>query len=243
MKRTILALLSVCILALPNFAETEETALPTTLPREKRESPQLAYSLFSTWADNYQTSARKRKHVAEGVLFGGSALFAGGAALTWFSGDSISESNNGRPMDREEKQGLTAGLGITAGALLVSGAIVASVPIKDYRAIYSDVFQEKDPEVREAMAVSVLRYQADRGKEGRIANFIWSCALPIMVGGIAVCANLSEGDEWNKGVLGSMGNASWGLAGGVVSLVTKSPEERLYERYLNARDAYYGTQR
>jgi hypothetical protein len=243
MKRTILAFIAVCILAPSIIAEGEETALPMTENRDKRESPQIAYSLFSNWADNYQASAKKRKCVAEGILFGSSAAFAGGAALTWFAGDSMSESSNGSPMDPEEKKDLTMGLGIASGALLVSGIIVAAVPIKDYRAIYADVFQEKDPEVREAMAVSVLRYQADRGKEGRIASFIWGCALPVFVGGIAICANLSEGDDWNKGVLSSMGGSSWSMAGGVVALFTKSPEERLYKRYLDARDAYYGTSR
>jgi hypothetical protein len=33
------------------------------------------------------------------------------------------------------------------------------------------------------------------------------------------------------------------VGGGIVSLFTKSPEERLYDRYQSARDAYFGSSR
>jgi hypothetical protein len=246
MYRKSLFLLIACLAALPIFAEPETmtaTALPVMESKARGENPEIAYNLFSNWADNYQTKAKKTKAITQGILFSSGALFAGGAALAWYGGDSISENCNGSPMDYEDKRNLTMGLGITSGALLVTGLIVHAVPIKDYRAIYADVFQEKDPEVREAMAVSVLRYQADRGKEGRIANFIWSCAVPLFVGAVAVGVNVSNDDKWSKDLLKTMGNSSWGMAGGVVSLFTKSPEERLYERYLNTRDAYYGANR
>ena len=242
MKQKLLALLIAGIISLPALAETESTALPVA-PRTEKGNPEIAYHLFSNWADNYQVEAKKRKTIAEAFLFSSGALALGGAALTWYDGDSISKKCNGSPMDPEFKQDLTMGLGITGGALILSGFIVSALPIKDYRAIYADVFEEKDPEVREAMSVSVLRYQADKGKEKRISSFIWSCALPFFVGAVAIGVNVSNDDKWSKGLLSSMGNSSWGMAGGVVSLFTKSPEERLYERYLNTRDAYYGTNR
>jgi hypothetical protein len=242
MKRKLLTALVVGLISLAAFAEPEGTPLPTD-QKPKGQSPEIAYHLFSNWADNYQVRARKNKAIAETVLFSTGGLALGGAALIWFSGDRISENCNGSPMNSETKRDLTMGLGITGGALVLSGIIVSAVPIKDYRAIYSDVFEEQDPEVREAMAVSVLRYQADRGKERRIANFIWSCALPIIAGAVTAGANISNDERWNKDLLSSMANSSWCMAGGVVSLFTKSPEERLYDRYLNTRDAYYGATR
>jgi hypothetical protein len=244
MYKKIALLFISCLAALSVAAETESSPIPATAEaKTKAENPEIAYHLFSNWADKYKETATKNKAIAEGLLFGGGALFLGGSALTWYGGDSISESCSGSPMDFETKQDLTLGFGITGGALLLGGIIVAAVPIKDYRAIYSDVFQEKDPEVREAMAVSVLRYQADRGKDRRIASFIWSCALPILVGGFTVCANLSNDDKWSKDVFSTMGDSSWTMVGGVVSIFSKSPEERLYDRYLTTRDAYYGVSR
>jgi hypothetical protein len=213
------------------------------LPTEEGNKPEIAYRLFSNWADNYQASAKRGKTVAETILFSGAALTLGGSALTWFGGDAISNNVNGSPMDPDLKQNLSLGLGISGGALLLSGMIVASVPIKDYRAIYADVFEEKDPEVREAMAVSVLRYQADRGKQARIANVFCGIMAPVVLGGITAGLNLSQGERWDKDLWQKLGGMSWSMVWSLTSLFVKSPQEQLYERYLSARDAYYGSTR
>jgi hypothetical protein len=205
--------------------------------------PQIAYHLFSNWADNYEVEAKRGKAVATGLLYGTGALSLGGAALTWYGGDELSRQTSGSDMDYSLKKNMTIGLGITGGVLLLSGMIVSSIPIKDYRAIYADVFEEPDPEVREAMAVSVLRYQADQGKERRITSFISGFVVPILAGGITAGFNLAEGEKWDKDVLSSMANSSWWMAGSIVSLFQKTPEERLYERYLSTRDALYGSKR
>jgi hypothetical protein len=238
MRRAILSLLIATLSAVSVVAQS--TPIPTAAPPEK---PEIAYHLFSNWADNYQVEAKRGKAIATTFLYSGGALALGGAALTWYGGDAISDNMCGSPMDVDLKRNLTMGLGIGGGVLLVSGLIVSSVPIKDYRAIYADVFQEKDPEVREAMAVSVLRYQAERGKEGRIASFITSFAVPILAGAITAGINVSQDKRWSDDLLSTVGNSSWCMAGGLVSLFTKSPEERLYERYLSTRDAYYGSGR
>jgi hypothetical protein len=238
MYRKLLSLLIASICSLSAFAQS----LPVAA-NEGEGKPEIAYHLFSNWADNYQVEAKRGKAIAETVLFSGGALALGGAALTWYGGDSISNQVCGSPMDSDLKRNMTMGLGISGGAFLISGLIVSTVPIKDYRAIYSDVFQEKDPDVREAMAVSVLRYQADRGKERRITSFVSSCLVPIIAGAITAGVNVAQHDDWDKNLLDTIGNASWGMAGGVVSLFQKSPEERLYERYLTTRDAYYGSGR
>lgn len=239
MRRTISSLLIACLFAAPAIAQ-EATPIPTTVNEAK---PEIAYRLFSNWADNYQVEAKRDKTIATTFLYAGGALSLGGAALTWYAGDAISEKTWGSPMDPDFKQNMTLGMGIGGAVLLVSGIIVASVPIKDYRAIYSDVFQEKDPEVREAMAVSVLRYQSDRGKEKRIASFITSFVAPILACAITAGINVSQDKRWSDDLLSSVGNSSWIMAGGLVSLFSKSPEERLYERYLATRDAYLGSGR
>jgi hypothetical protein len=234
----------ISVLLIAGAASISAAAQSTPIPLTEREAkPQVAYRLFSNWADNYERNARRGKSIAEGVLFGTGALFVGGAAATWYGGDEISMRSSGSPMDLQLKQNLTLGFGITGGILLASGFIAASVPIKDYRAIYADVFQERDPEVQEAMAVSVLRYQADRGRERRITSFITGIVVPILAGGIKAGYNLSVGDRWSNGVWDTMNYSSWSAVSGIISLFSKTDEERLYERYINTRDALNGASR
>jgi hypothetical protein len=205
--------------------------------------PQVAFHLFSTWADNYQANARRGKTIAESILYSGAALSLAGSALTWYGGDTIARQTYGQPMDADLKQNLTLGLGIGGGALLLTGMIVASVPIKDYRAIYADVFEEQDSEVQEAMAVSVLHYQADRGKERRITSFITGLVVPLFVGGIRAGINVASGNRWDRDVLDVVSGQSWTMGMSIVSLFQKTEEERLYDRYLSTRDALMGTGR
>jgi hypothetical protein len=209
----------------------------------KRESPQIAYNLFSTWADNYVTDSKKGKAVSSGILFGLGAFGLAGSALTWFGGDSISQDISGSPMDPEVKQGLALGLGIGGGASIVIGTIIAAAPIKDYRAIYSDVFEERDPEVREAMAVSVLQYQSSQGRQSRIRSAITSIVFPIVFSACMAGIGSESPDDFSRDFLRNWANNCWWSIGGVISLFSKSNEERRYDRYLVARDAYYGTRK
>jgi hypothetical protein len=236
MSRTLASIVIACLCSFPVLAQT----LPT-LPQEPK--PQIAYNLFSTWADNYMTSARRGQTIAEGVLFTTGALSLAGSALTWYGGDEISRNASGSPMDADLKQNLTMGLGIGGGALVLSGMIVGSFPIKDYRSIYADIFKEKDPEVQEAMAVSVLRYQADKGKERRITSFITGLVVPVLSCCILGGVNVANGDSFGKDFMRNLGNSSWWMAGSIVSLFQKTSEERLYDRYLATRDALYGEHR
>jgi hypothetical protein len=237
MRKPILSLLIALALVAPALAEA-------TLGSVQSDSqPQIAFKLFSNWADNYQADAKKGKAIATGILLGMGAVGLGGAAVTWYAGDDISNNVVGSPMDPDLKRNMALGFGISGAALLVTGAIVHSAPIKDYRSIYADVFQERDPEVREAMAVSVLRYQADKGRERRITSFISSCAVPLVVGLIRAGANVANNDPWSKDLMSSVGNSMWTVGGGVVQLFSKTNEERLYERYLSTRDALYGRDR
>jgi hypothetical protein len=237
MRRILSSIFIACLCSLPALAQSLPVA---SYPYGK---PQVAYHLFSTWADNYMADAKRGKAIGEEFLFGTGAVSLAGAALTWYEGDAISNNLSGSPMDPDIKRNLTMGLGIGGGVFILAGLIVQSVPIKDYRAIYADVFQERDPEVQEAMAVSVLRYQADRGKERRITSFVVGLVVPLLAGGIQAGVNLAQGNPWGKDMLTTMGNSSWWMAGSIVDLFRKTPEERLYDRYLTTRDALYGTGR
>jgi hypothetical protein len=237
MRKLIAVLVAASIWTLPLIAE-EGLA---TNAEAQRESPQIAYTLFSNWADNYMADAKKSKTVSSGIAFGLGAVGFAGSALTWFGGDAISESATGSPMAADVKQGMTLGLGIGGGICLATGLIIALTPIKDYRAIYSDVFEEKDPEVREAMAVSVLRYQSDQGKQNRVSAAIWNIAGGLVASVTMASINSNSADEWGHQFLKYGPYYSMNIVSGVISLFTKSSEEQRYDRYLAARDAYYGT--
>jgi hypothetical protein len=237
MRRTLSSILFIGLLSISAFAQS----LPAI--RFSDGKPQIAYHLFSTWADNYQTEAIRGKSIAQTVLYSGAGLAFAGSAITYFAGDRISNEIQGYDLDPELRRNLALGLGIGGGALLVSGMIAATVPVKDYRAIYADVFSERDSEVQEAMAASVLRYQADRGKERRITSFVSGLIVPLLACGITASINASQGRVWNDGIVDSLKGSSWSMAGSVTSLFTKTPEERLYERYLATRDALYAAQR
>jgi hypothetical protein len=233
MKRIIALALCLAALALPLAAQIE-------IAERKAEGPQIAYRIFSNWVDERMERAPREKKAATIALFtiGGTALGAG--AATWLAGDDISEWMTGSPMDGDLKDGLSLGLVLGGASFLVAGAMVSSAPLKDYRAIYSDVLNEDDPEVREAMAVAALKYQADRGKERRITSFVSGLAVPVLAGLLRAGANLLEGDEWTDGVWPSMQWSCWSAANGIVQLFQRTDEERRYERYLTARDAFYG---
>jgi hypothetical protein len=230
MRRLLSFTLIAGFLSLSAFAQS----LPIKFSDGK---PQVAFHLFSTWADNYQVKALRGKRIGESVLFGTGALALGGAALTWYAGDEMARETSGSPMDPMLRQNLSLGLGIGGGLLIASGLLVHSTPIKDYRAIYADVFEERDSEVQEAMAVSVLRYQADRGKERRVTSFIMGLVVPLFVGGVRAGINVAAGDPWDRGVLDMVEGQSWSMGMSLVSIFQKTEEERLYERYLTTRDA------
>jgi hypothetical protein len=203
--------------------------------------PQIAYRLFSTWADGYNHDVTSGKQIASTVLvsMGGLGLVAAGA--TWYWGDDVSRSMIGSPMDPNVKQGIILGSGIGGLALVITGAAVGSMKVPDQRAVYADIFDERDPEVQEAMAVAALRDQATRGKERRITSFVSSLVVPLVTGGIKVGINLASGETWSKDVLSSLGYSSWSMTSGIMALFSKSKEELLYDRYLTTRDSLYGS--
>ncbi|HUX41533.1 MAG TPA: hypothetical protein VMV83_10250 [Rectinemataceae bacterium] len=230
MKRGSLSLF--CILALLSAAVQEGAA------QNGADSTQIAYRLLATWADKGYADAWRGKAIAAGVLAGSGGLMVGSAALTWFAGDAISREFSGTAMNSDLKLNLSLGLGAGGLALVGAGALVAAIPIQDPHLAWADVFEENNADLREAMAVSALRSLAQQGKERRVASFISSFLVPVLTGGIQVGLNLSQDKTWSDGLLQSLGSSSWSIAAGLTSLFSTTPEERLYQRYLIAKQAY-----
>ncbi len=233
MKRSLSLMLCLAAIAFPLASQVQ-------VPEPATDNPQIAYRIFSSWVEDKQQRAPRDKAAAMAVLYTVGGVTLGAGAATYFAGDDISERLTGSPMDRELRDNLSLGLAIGGASLIVAGVMVSSVPLRDYRAMYSDVLNEKDPEVREAMAVAALKYQADRGKERRITSFVSGLAVPVLAGLLRAGANLAQGQEWTDGVWPSMQWSCWSAANGVVQLFQKTDEERRYARYLAARDAFYG---
>jgi hypothetical protein len=233
MRRTIATLLAVCLSTLGAIAQD----YPVSSGGSR---PQIAYRMLTTWVDGYERDAGQGKKVATSILYsmGGVGVAAAGATYLW--GDDISRQVMGKPLSSDARQGIILGAGLGGAALIAAGLIVDAVPIEDKRAVYADIFEEHDAEVQEAMAVSVLRDQAQRGKERRIASFLSSLIVPLVTGGIRVGVNLALGEPWAKDVTKNVGYSSWSAASGILALFSKSKEELLYERYLTARDSLYG---
>jgi len=76
MHRAIPSMLIVSLFAASAVAQS--TPIPMAAEVEK---PEIAYRLFSNWADNYQVEAKREKAIGTTVLYGGGALALGGAVL------------------------------------------------------------------------------------------------------------------------------------------------------------------
>jgi hypothetical protein len=112
-------------------------------------------------------------------------------------------------------------------------------PVPDYREKYRLVFMEKDPVVQEALAASSLKEMADQGRDHRIASGLSTLLSPLVYMGVQAIINVSSNRNWYDNMSGGL----WWLAGsavsGGISLISPSSEERLYDKYLSARDAMY----
>jgi hypothetical protein len=202
--------------------------------------PEIAYRLLSGYVGAKEVKGQGGNRVAGSIMTTTGGLLVAGAAATWFAGDDISRSFTGQPMDGDLKVNLSLGLGI--GGLVLSGigsAVYFAKPV-DYRSAYGEVFSERDPSVREALSVAVLRDLAIHGKETRIRGAMSSLLVPLISAAIRAGVNLSEGRIWYDKIGSSISASSWSIVGGITTFFSTSEEERLYEKYLAGRDALYG---
>jgi len=205
------------------------------------EQPQIAYRILSGYIDKKEAESENGRRIGGGIMssIGGALLVAGG--ITYFAGDYIAENVfDAGPMDLELKRNVSLGLGIGGlGALGVGAGILASKP-HDFDVDYAEVYAESDSQIREALAVAALKDLAIRGKRDRMVGAVSNLAVPLLWSFIRAGMNAIEGKAWNDHLFDNFYWSAGSIASGVGSIISRSEEERLYEKYLAGRDAIYG---
>ena len=201
--------------------------------------PQIAYRLLDEYVtEKEESSSRKTSGIINLSL--GAAVLAG-SALMWFWGDDITESVSaaGQPWEKKTKYIACGSLAGTGIILIGLGTGLLLVPPRDYRSEYASVYEAEDPVVQEALAVATLKDLAEEGRCTRIIYGWTNLSFTVATLGAQVAVNIAKNREWHKD-LGSV--FIWQISTvvtGIVSFFSKSDEERLYEKYLTAKQAIY----
>jgi len=203
------------------------------------DQPEIAYRILSGYIDNKEALGAAGNKIAGGVIAGTGGLFIAGAAVTWFEGDTIA-SWSGNRLDPQTKMGVAVGVGIGGLVLAGAGSALFAAKPHDFRSDYKEVFEENDSQVREAMSAAVLRDLSIKAEKARITGAISSLLVPLLSSAITAGINLTSGKVWYDGVVQSATWSAWSIAGGVAALFGTTDEERLYSKYLAAREALYG---
>ncbi|MEW5818161.1 MAG: hypothetical protein AB1798_22580 [Spirochaetota bacterium] len=228
MKKMILIIVVLSLVA-PKLLFCEET------------SPQIAFRLLDGYVREKEESASKKTGAIITMVVGG--LLLSGAGVMWFAGDKITAS-----LSENNKSWDTATKYITCGALAGSGAVTFGVgtgllvakPV-NYRQKYSDVYETEDPVIQEALAAATLQDMAVIGKRNRLIGGFTSLAWPVVATGVKIGANLAMGLKWYDGVFSIASWQIWGFVSGFGSLFRESDQERLYKKYLAAKEVLYVT--
>lgn len=203
------------------------------------EPPQIAYRLLDGYVREKEENGKSNIGSIVTMSVGGVAIAAG--VFMWFQGDTISTwfTEDETPWDDSVKYGICGGLvlggGITTG---IGTALLFRKPV-DYRSEYPDVFNETDPILQEAMAVSTLFDLSEEGKRSRIISSSTSLAVPVLTTGITIAANLASDKEWYEDVVTVNSSTVWSIVSALTGFFQKSDEERLYDKYHAAKDALY----
>jgi hypothetical protein len=206
-----------------------------------QDQPDIAYRILSGYIDKKEANSGMGLKTGGSIVMGLGGLIVAGAATTYFAGDDIARSA-GAPagLDPDIKIGLSIGLGVGGLVLSSVGYGMAFSKPRDYRLEYAEVFHEDDRQIREAMAVAVLRDLSIKAKNARVTSALSSFLVPVLSAAIRAGVNLSNGKEWSDGVMSSISWSAWSIAGGITGLFGSSEEERLYAKYLSGREALYG---
>ncbi len=213
-------------------------AIAASLPLAAQE-PQIAFRMLDSYVQGKQAELDSSSKAGAAFSIVAGALLLGGGIGLYAAGDRISDSMGVQRMDVGLKLGISLGLGVTGGVLLVGGIRGAARKPRDLRMDYADVYGEPNPLVQEAMAAATLKSMADRGRNGRIGAAIANISVAAITTGISIGANVSEGLPWSKDLDKTLGAQVWTLGGAIGSIFSLSEEERLYAKYLAAREAYY----
>lgn len=205
------------------------------------EEPQIAFRLLDNYVQEKQQALDSSSPAGAVFSIVSGALLLGGGIGLYAYGDQAADAMGAQRLDSGLKLGLSLGLGVTGGILLVTGIQGASRKSRDLRMDHQDVYAEPNPLVQEAMAAATLKALSDRGRNARVGTAVVNISIAALTTGLSIGANLSDGLPWSKDLDKTLGAQVWTLGGAVGSIFSLSEEERLYSKYLAAREAYYAS--
>jgi len=195
--------------------------------------PQPAFRLLDGYLDKQSKAAEYGAKNGSWVLMGTGLALGAASATVWYGSDSIARSAGRGPLSSEAKFGWTLGLGI-GGAVLGGIGLAMNLfpPSFDQRAQYSAIYHETDPVLQESLAAARLKGMSETAKDTRVASGWVSLGITGVSLGLRAFTNNQAGRLWSDGLFSSWGWEAGSIAGGITSLLVKSPEESLYEEYL-----------
>jgi hypothetical protein len=224
--------------ALPADSGQAAQAQATQAPAEQKPAPQIAFRLFDDYVQTQQGQLQKDRTASAIASFVLGGLCLGGAAVTYFAGDSIADSLSRERMASGWKIGLSVGLGVGGLAFTYGGINSLVTKPVDLRTKYADVFNEPNPVVQEAMAAATLKDLADASRTKRLINAGRDFALgAIMVTTGILTDSYAGTDLWS----GAASYYYWTPISLFTSSLSQffgtSKEERLYGKYLSVEKA------
>jgi hypothetical protein len=208
------------------------------------DEPQLAFRLLDEYIREKEEFAESKIGPMISLTLGTGLAVAGTTFLIADEYNDFQIEFEGEIMDKQTKN--IIGYSMIGGGLLTmgvsTGLLFADAP--DYRAEYSEIFGEEDPVVQEALAAAALYRLSDEARTERIREGIFNLSIPIAVNTIAIIINVSEGEPWYSDLTEISLSQINMIVSGIYNLAFHvTDEERLYEEYEIAMDAFYGSQR
>ncbi len=204
--------------------------------------PQIAYRFLDGYIRAKEKNAEFNRKIGAGISLATGGIFLGAGAVTYFYGDEIYSTFNDNKETLDPNIKNIATVSFAAGGLLALGigtAILFKKP-ENLHKKYSFVFKEKDPVVQEALAAVVLKDISEEGERKRIISGFTSLATPLLSIGLTIGSNIVDPKKkWYADILSTNSWFIGNIVSGISSFLSKSKEERLYEKYLAAKKALY----
>lgn len=173
-------------------------------------------------------SAAADRTASWATVIAGTAVAVGGTTLYFAVPEERWDTTT-----RYTVSGAMVGTGLVAG--VVGGAMLASGNV-DYRSRYEHIFTQPIPDLRERQAAGALYELASDAYRRRRLSGLVKIGIPILAVGSTMTANFLLPDrEWHQDVPTIAFSQIWSVVSGLSDLARRSPEERLYDRYLAER--------
>jgi|GEM_PF-5281148 len=200
--------------------------------------PQIAFPLLKNYAD-FQLAKDEQFYRFGGwavTIIGGLSFLGGATGLALYSENP---TNNLADMTLQNSATLCLFGSVNLGFGLRD---LIWPPTRDRSMEYRLVSSENDLVLREATAAATLKGWSDDARNRRtLAGFINIALAPVALG-LSALLETSRGKPWYSGYSTNPAIPLLGaicVLNGGVSLLQTSPEEKLYQKYLAARDAVY----